>query len=61
MKKMEMKKRDRKPYEKPALRKLSIASSVQTLGTGCKTDRLSGPYQIQCLPSGGSACTGLGS
>jgi hypothetical protein len=42
----------KKIYEKPSIRIISIADSVQVLGIGCKTmvNTMTGPYANPCVP-----------
>jgi hypothetical protein len=61
MTRTETKKHIKKPYEKPALRVVSIASSVQTLGIGCKTTSTIGPATNPCSPAVGTPCIQPGS
>ncbi len=60
---MEKKQIIKKKYEKPNLRVLSIVSSVQTLGIGCKmTDNIDvKPGTVPCAPGSGTACFQPGS
>jgi hypothetical protein len=61
---MEMKKQIKKTYEKPVLRVVSIASSAQTLGIGCKTTDSGAIGQAgapPCAPAVGTPCVEPGS
>lgn len=53
----------KKRYEKPRLRVVNIADSVQTLGIGCKTtsNTTSQPGSIPCAPVSGTPCFQPGS
>ena len=50
----QMSNREKRAYHKPALRKVSIAAGVQTLGIGCKTASGGGsnPVAVPCWATG---------
>lgn len=57
----ESRKKMKRSYEKPVLRKISIQAGVQTLGIGCKTATGGGTGAPVAVPCWSSGCAQEGS